>query len=80
MACRAIHQVDGQFALSWIEADRVTVAFASAVVLVVVGAEPDGADIPQRWRVTAYPLHHFDQRLAVLGGLLVIKRSDVAVD
>ena len=58
----------------------VTVARASAVVVVVVGAESDGADIPQRGLLPAYPPHHLDQRLTVVDRLLVTERSDIAVD
>ena len=52
----------------------MTVAFAPAVVFVVVGIKPKSACIPQPRLMPPYSLHHFNENLAIPCGLL-IKRS-----
>ena len=55
------------------KAKNMTVAFAPAVVFVVVGIKPDGAHVPYLWLMPAYSLHHFNKHLAIFYGLLIIK-------
>src|SRR4030095_8304894 len=77
---RAVHQVDGYLTFSWIKTNNMTVAFAPAVVFVVVGIKPDSAHIPHLWLMPAYSLHHFNKHLAIFYGLLIIKRSNIVFD
>ena len=49
----------------------MTVAFAAAVVFVMVGIKPDSAHIPQLWLMPADSLHHFKQRFSIFYGLLI---------
>ena len=72
VALGAIHQVNRNLAFSWIKANNMPVAFTAAPVFVVVSIKPDGTHIPHLWSMSAYALHHDNQRLAILGGLLII--------
>src|SRR5215469_2274359 len=71
VACRTVHQVHGDLPFSWIKAKNMTVAFAPAVVLVMVGIKPKSPYIPQLWLMPTYSLHHFNQHLAIFSRLLV---------
>ena len=73
VACRAVHQVNGNLTFSWIKADNMTVTFAPAVVFVVVSIKPDSTHIPQLWLTPTDSLHHFDEYLGVFYGLFINK-------
>ncbi len=49
----------------------MTVAFAPAVVFVMVGIKPKSPYIPQLWLMPTYSLHHFNEHLALFYRLLV---------
>src|SRR6187402_407139 len=58
----------------------MTIAFAPAIVFVMVGIKPDRAHIPHLWLMPAYALHHFNKHLAIFYGLLIIQGSNIVFD
>ncbi len=71
VAHRTIHKVDGNLPLPGVKSKNEAVAFASAVVFVVVGIEAERADVPQARRTSANARHQRDERARIVGGLLV---------
>jgi len=60
------------------EADRVRLTRASAVVVVAVAAETERSRVPQSRGLATDALHHLDEDAAVRNQWLVVERRKVA--
>jgi hypothetical protein len=80
MARAAVHQVDGELALSGVKTEDGAVAFAAAVVLVVIGVEADGGDVPNLRSFSADPFHQGDERFGVRLRFFILKQRENILD
>jgi len=80
MASGAVHEVNRQFAFAWVKSECVIVAFAAAVILVVITIKADRADVPEFGLAAADLPHHIYERAGVFNCLFVVERCDVLVD